>query len=147
LRLNTSFINVKAMIWTLIILVAIVAGWYWFEGRWDRRLFKIQPGCTCVNVRPHEARVYLAAHPETQVLDVRSETEFRGGALPGAIHISIGDAAFEDKVARLDKARPVLVYCAGGFRSRKAVEKLKLMGFSNIQHLHRGYHSWQLARN
>jgi rhodanese-related sulfurtransferase len=36
----------------------------------------------------------------------------------------------------------VLIYCAGGFRSRKAVVVLKELGFENIQHLHRGYGSW-----
>jgi rhodanese-related sulfurtransferase len=34
------------------------------------------------------------------------------------------------------------VYCAGGYRSRKAVVQLKQLGFENIQHLHRGYLSW-----
>ena len=101
----------------------------------------------CVNVRSTEAKEFLTAHPETQVLDVRSDAEFSAGALPAAIHVSIGDSAFDDKVAKLDKAKPVLVYCAGGFRSRKAVEKLKPMGFTNIQHLHRGYHSWQMSGN
>ena len=130
------------MIWTAVILVLVVAGWYAFEGRWDRRLFRAEPGRVCVNVRPGQAREFLLAHPETQVLDVRSEAEFRGGALPGAALVPLGDSEFESKVARLDRERPVLVYCAGGFRSRKAVEKLKALGFVNIQHLHRGYMSW-----
>jgi rhodanese-related sulfurtransferase len=59
------------------------------------------------------------------------------------VNISIGDAAFENKVAALNKDKPVLVYCAGGFRSRKAVIVLKQLGFRNIQHIHRGYMSWQ----
>ncbi|MFN0075941.1 MAG: rhodanese-like domain-containing protein [Prosthecobacter sp.] len=134
------------MIWTLAILIFIVLGWYAFEGRWDRRLFKAEPGRVCVNVHPTEAKVFLDAHPDTQVLDVRSDAEFSGGALPGAIHISLGDAAFQEKLGKLDMAKPVLVYCAGGFRSRKAVAALKAQSFTNIQHLHRGYHSWQLAR-
>ena len=134
------------MIWLLVILTFIVIGWFWFEGRWDRRLFRHQPGRVCVNLRPHEAKAFLEANPQTQVLDVRSAAEFNGGALPGAIHLSIGDADFADRVAQLDKQRPVLVYCAGGFRSRKAVEVLLDLGFTNIQHLHRGYHSWQMAR-
>ena len=133
------------MLWLLIVLTLIVIGWYWFEGRWDRQLFTPQPGCTCVNVKPKEARAFLENHRETQVLDVRSDAEFGEGSLPGAIHISIGDPAFEQKVAQLDRTKPVLVYCAGGFRSRKAVERLKLMAFSNIHHLHRGYHSWRMA--
>ncbi len=133
------------MIPTLIIITLIVLGWYWFEGRWDRRLFKTELGRVCVNVRVKEAKAFLEAHSDTQVLDVRSDTEFSRGALPNAIHISIGDASFREKLSELDKAKPVLVYCAGGFRSRKAVETLKKEGFGNIQHLHRGYYSWKHA--
>jgi rhodanese-related sulfurtransferase len=59
------------------------------------------------------------------------------------MNISIGDEAFERKVTALDKEKPVLVYCAGGFRIRKAVAKLKQLGFKNIQHIHRGYMSWK----
>lgn len=133
------------MLPTLIIIALIVLGWYWFEERWDRRLFKTEPGRVCVNVHPKEAKAFLEAHSDTQVLDVRSDAEFNGGAIPKAIHISIGDPAFVEKLAQLDKAKPVLVYCAGGFRSRKAVELMKPLGFSNIQHLHRGYQSWRMS--
>ena len=45
-------------------------------------------------------------------------------------------------MAKLDRKKPVLVYCAGGFRSRKAVIVLKELGFENTQHLHGGYGSW-----
>ena len=134
------------MIWTLVIITLIVLGWYWYEGRWDRELFKVEPGRVCVNIHPQEAKAFLETHPETQVLDVRSDTEFSGGALPRAIHVSIGDPAFQQKLGMLHKEKPVLVYCAGGFRSRKAAAVLKKLGFVNIQHLHRGYHSWQMAR-
>jgi rhodanese-related sulfurtransferase len=131
------------MIWTFVILIAVILGWYWYEGDWDHRLFKAQPGSVCANLNAGQANAWLSEHPETQVLDVRSTGEFEGGALPGAVNISIGDAAFETKVAALNKDKPVLVYCAGGFRSRKAVIVLKQLGFRNIQHIHRGYMSWQ----
>jgi hydroxyacylglutathione hydrolase len=134
---------VRRMIWTLVIVVAVIGIWYVYEGGWDRRLFKEAPGRVCANLNADQANAWLRGHPETQVLDVRSRGEFEGGALPGAVNISIGDAAFDEKVAALDKAKPVLVYCAGGFRSRKAVARLKEFGFENIQHIHRGYMSWR----
>ena len=127
------------MLWTAAILIAIVAGWYVYEGLWDRALFT----GGCHNLSASEAKTWLREHPETQVLDVRSAGEFSGGALPKAVNISLGDATFDDKVAALDKAKPVLVYCAGGYRSRKAVARLKELGFQNMQHLHRGYMSWK----
>ena len=131
------------MIWGVLSLLALVAAWYWHEGRWDRRLFRPEPGRTCANIDGRAANDWLRGRPDTQVLDVRSPGEFAGGALPGAINIPLGDAAFDARVGALDRDKPVLVYCAGGFRSRKAVERLKRFGFSNIQHIHRGYLSWK----
>ncbi len=125
------------------IIAAVVGLWYWFEGGWDRGLFNAAPGCVCENLNADQANAWLREHPETQVVDVRSKDEFDDGALPKAVNISIGDEAFDSKVGALDKAKPVLVYCAGGFRSRKAVARMKQIGFKNIQHIHRGYMSWK----
>lgn len=126
----------------LLLILTLIGVWYWYEGRWDRELFKAPPDCTCANLSPKQANQWLRAHPDTQVLDVRSANEFASGALPNALNISLGDDHFTTKVARLDRHKPVLVYCAGGFRSRKAVAVLKQLGFENIQHIHRGYMSW-----
>lgn len=127
------------MLWTLITVTTIIVGWYVYVGLWDRSLFT--DGCH--NLSATEANARLREHPETQVLDVRSKVEFDGGALPKAVNISIGDEDFDSKVAALDGDKPVLVYCASGFRSRKAVAKLKELGFKNIQHIHCGYMSWK----
>ena len=133
----------RFMLWTLLILAALVACWYLFEGSWDRQLFTAAPGHTCANLSGAQAHAWLADHPETQVLDVRSANEFSGGAVPGAVNISLGNDDFRNRVADLDRNKPVLVYCAGGYRSRKAVAVLKELGFANIQHIHRGYMSWK----
>ncbi len=131
------------LLWILLALAVVAAGWFWFEGTWDRRLFTAGPGRVCCNLSAAEANAWLEQHPETQVLDVRSAREFAGGALPGAVNLSIGEDDFETKVSVLDRNRPVLVYCAGGYRSRRAVEKLKQLDFIHIRHLHRGYMSWK----
>jgi rhodanese-related sulfurtransferase len=133
----------RRMLWTLVLVAAVIGFWYAFEAGWDRQLFNAAPGCVCVNLDAGQANAWLREHPETQVLDVRSKGEYEGGALPGAVNISLGDEAFDGKVAALDREKPVLVYCAGGFRSRKAVARLKGLGFKNIRHIHRGYMSWK----
>jgi rhodanese-related sulfurtransferase len=140
---TSLFMIIRRMFWTIVIVVAGVGVWYWYEGSWDRKLFSAAPGRVCENLNADQANTWLREHPETQVLDVRSAGEFSEGALPKAVNISIGDKGFDSKVAALDKAKPVLVYCAGGFRSRKAIAKLKELGFENIQHIHRGYMSWK----
>lgn len=126
-----------------IFIVLVACGWYVYESRWDRQLFQARPGCQCQNLNAQEASEWLRDHPETQVLDVRSAGEFCQGALPRAIQLSLSDESFDQKVRVLDLSKPVLVYCAGGYRSRKAVEKLKRLGFVSIKHLHRGYLSWK----
>ncbi len=135
------------MPWALLIIAVIVGGWYWFESRWDRQIFATVPGRVCENLRAHEAMELLRARDDMQVLDVRSAAEFASGALPRAVNVSMSDPDFSKRVSELDKAKPVLVYCAGGYRSRKAVEQLLALGFASIHNLHRGYHSWRLAGN
>ena len=131
------------MIWTALAILLIILAWYWFEGRWDRRLFQSTATQSCRNLKANEARKFLDAHPETQILDVRSAAECNGGMIPGATNISMGDERFVEKLADFDQRRPILVYCAGGYRSRKAVEILRSLGFSSIVNLHRGYFSWR----
>ena len=126
-------------------IALIVAFWYWFEGRWDRRLFAAKAGRVCENLHPPQAKELLRLRRDVQVLDVRSAAEFSDGAIPGAVNVSLGDPDFRRKLEGLDKAKPILVYCAGGYRSRKAVEVLKELDFESIHHLHRGYHSWRMA--
>lgn len=130
---------------SILALMVLSAGWYWFEGRWDRRLFLSTPGITCKNLRPREAIKLLTTRKNVQVLDVRSKLEFAWGCLPDAQNIPLGEPDFQERVAALNVSKPVFVYCAGGYRSRKAVSLLRELHFQSIYHLHRGYHSWQLA--
>ena len=87
-------------------VAVVVVGWYVYEGNWDRKLFSSDPGKVCVNLNANEAARYLREHPETQVLDVRSDGEFAGGALPGAVNVPLGDGAFA-----LNKAFRALETC------------------------------------
>ena len=61
------------MLWTIIIIAAVVGLWYWYEGGWDLGLFKAVPGCVCADLHADQANVWLREHPETQVLDGRSK--------------------------------------------------------------------------
>jgi rhodanese-related sulfurtransferase len=108
-------------------------------------LFSQREGCIFVNEGAASARSWLGDHPETIVLDVRSAREFEGGGLPGAVNVSLGVSDFGERLAGWERDRPLLVYCAGGYRSRKAVSRLQELGFTHIHHLHRGYLSWKLV--
>lgn len=66
-----------------------------------------------------------------QLIDVRSEAEFRQGAAPGARNLPI--QKLEATAADLDVKKPVIVYCRTGGRSAKAQQLLQGIGF---QHVH-----------
>ncbi len=67
------------------------------------------------------------------LLDVRSETEFKSGAIPGAKNIPVQSLA--SRLGELEPARPVVVYCASGIRSASAASLLKRRGFSEVHDL------------
>lgn len=89
-------------------------------------------------------RHILEQHPEIQLLDVRTRKEFRQGAVPGAVCLDVKKKNFRRKALRkLDKSRPVAVYCKGGVRSRRAAALLTREGFS-VYNLDKGYDSWKM---
>lgn len=82
---------------------------------------------------------------DVQLVDVRTADEFAEGHLPNALNIDINGDEFELQTAKLDKEKPVMVYCKMGGRSAKAASKLKEQGFKNITDLDGGITSWKEA--
>jgi phage shock protein E len=66
------------------------------------------------------------------VIDVRSESEFAGGALQGAVNVPLNvlDRRIADVVP--DKATPVVLYCASGGRSGMAARHLQQQGYTQV---------------
>lgn len=85
----------------------------------------------------------LMKQPEVQLLDVRTPEEVAHGIIEGATVIDIYDPQFIEKVGKLDKEKPIVVYCAAGGRSAKAAMKLKDLGFKKIYDLKAGYRGWK----
>ncbi len=79
---------------------------------------------------------------DNMVLDVRTEEEVAGGIIPDAVHIDFMKSDFENRVSKLDRSLPVLVYCKVGARSAKASEKMKELGFKKVYHLEGGIDVW-----
>ena len=50
---------------------------------------------------------------------------------------------FEINIQKLDKTRPVIVYCQRGGRSAKCAKKMKALGFIKIYDLEGGYSKWE----
>lgn len=72
---------------------------------------------------------------QPQVLDVRTPNEWAAGKVKNAHLINIQDPEFLQKASKLDKAKPLFIYCAVGGRSAQAAQMLSKAGFKQIYNL------------
>lgn len=70
---------------------------------------------------------------KVQLVDVRTSGEYHSGHIKKAVNINFMDAAnFQKSFEKLNKDKPVYLYCRSGARSQKAARRLIGMGFSKI---------------
>ena len=79
-----------------------------------------------------------------QVLDVRGPAEWKKGRIPGAKHIFLPQ--LQKRANELDRERPVLVYCATGYRASLAASLLQQEGFADVRNLPGSFHAWKAAK-
>src|SRR5262249_16611052 len=78
-----------------------------------------------------------------QLLDVRTPREWDEGHPPGARYLFLGGLA--EKRRDLNRGRPVVVYCASGYRSSLAASLLQAGGFTAAANVPGGYQAWTAA--
>lgn len=80
------------------------------------------------------------------LFDVREESEFAAGHLPGAK--SLGKGIIERDIESLvpDIDTEIVLYCGGGFRSALAADNLQKMGYSNVISMDGGFRGWNEAK-
>ena len=83
---------------------------------------------------------WIRDDPTVQVIDVRNPGETASGMLPGARNFPL--ASLIDHLDELDPQRPIIVYCAGGYRSSVAASTLRANGFTEVADLLGGYGAW-----
>ena len=76
------------------------------------------------------------------LVDVRTPEEFAQASIPTAKNINFNGDSFEEELAKLEKDKPLFIYCKSGGRSAKAVEKATEMGFERIIELDGGMDAW-----
>jgi len=91
-----------------------------------------------------ELRRMLDERPELQLLDVRRSAEYAAGHAPRAESSPLGPRLAEE-AAGLDRARPLAVICAGGYRSSAATSLLQPLGFRRIYNVAGGTGAWVAA--
>ncbi len=84
----------------------------------------------------------LTENTDVQLVDVRTPEEYNSGHIGNSLNLNIYDSNFEKEISKLDKDKPVFVYCRSGGRSSSAASKLVDMGFSEIYDLQGGITAW-----
>ncbi len=80
----------------------------------------------------------LAAETDNlQIVDVRNPAEVEEGEIDGSLKIPV--SAIPSRMDELDPDLPVVIYCAGGYRSSLAASILRANGFSDVSELVGGY--------
>ena len=80
------------------------------------------------------------------VIDVREESEFVAGHIPGAIHVSKGVIERDIETVVPDLNTEILLYCGGGFRSALSADNLQRMGYQNVVSVDGGWRGWTEAK-
>jgi rhodanese-related sulfurtransferase len=84
------------------------------------------------------------ADGKTLAVDVRTPAERAAKFIPGSIDIPLNHLA--GRIGELPKDRPLLVYCAGGYRSSIAASLLQQQGFTQVSEITGGITAWETAK-
>lgn len=77
-------------------------------------------------------------------IDVRSPRERDRKFIDGSLGIPLNHLT--ENVNQLSKDRPLLVYCAGGYRSSIAASLLQRIGFNHVSEIAGGLAGWETAK-
>ncbi|HEY2785505.1 MAG TPA: rhodanese-like domain-containing protein [Fimbriiglobus sp.] len=96
--------------------------------------------CTVADVKRR-----LDAGDRFVLVDVREESEWAAGHLPGSVHIGKGVIERDAEKKIPDPAASIVLYCGGGYRSALAADALQIMGYSNVISMDGGWRGWTQA--
>lgn len=76
------------------------------------------------------------------LVDVREESEWAAGHLPGAVHLGKGVIERDIEKVIPDTSAEIVLYCGGGYRSALVAEVLAKMGYANVISMDGGFRGW-----
>ena len=94
---------------------------------------------------PERAAEQLDANATLKLIDVRAAGERAASSIERSVHIPL--ARLVEDVRYLPKDTPLLVHCAGGYRSSTAASLLQREGFTNVSELAGGIAAWEASGN
>ncbi|WP_183556773.1 rhodanese-like domain-containing protein [Mucilaginibacter sp. SP1R1] len=90
-----------------------------------------QKGAAIIALTPDATKKVLAdvQQGKAYLVDVRTPEEYNKEHLKYASNINIKGADFDGQIKKLDKNKPVYLYCHSGKRSGKATDFLQTLGY------------------
>jgi rhodanese-related sulfurtransferase len=92
---------------------------------------------TCEEVRRRQQ-----AGDRFVLLDVREDGEWQRGRIAGAAHLGKGVIERDVEGRFPDRARALVLYCGGGYRSALAADALRQMGYTDVASMDGGWRRW-----
>lgn len=77
------------------------------------------------------------------LLDVREQSEYDAGHIPGVTHIPMGEVV--DRLAEIPQDKTVIVTCRSGNRSGKVTDFLRQQGYEQVYNMQGGILAWEQA--
>jgi hydroxyacylglutathione hydrolase len=79
---------------------------------------------------------------EVLLIDVRQQSEWDAGHIPGAVHFEAGRVAWDELPFPYD--RPLAIQCASGNRSMSVSSVLRRRGYRNVIQVDGGINKWKM---
>ena len=118
-----------------------VAGWFGLDAfaAWNAAGRSLE---TITNLTPDDL-VAGRSSEDLMVIDVRSDSEFEGGRVPGSRPAPLGRLV--EQVQDVARDTPIVLVCQSGNRSVIAASVLAAQGFHDVSHLAGGVTAWRRA--
>ena len=97
------------------------------------------------NLDAKEFAAKISKTTSAPVIDVRTPEEFEKGHLENSININWNSDDFKNQIAKLEKTKPVFVYCLSGGRSSSAANQMRADGFKEVYELNGGIMKWRAS--
>ena len=138
--------KVKILVLLGLILISTLSG-CWYLAHQDETLGLKTQAQIIKEISPQEAETLIKNYTDSgnfTIIDVRTPGEFASGHLPQAINLDFRSQTFNEKLAKLDKGVPYLVYCQSGNRSQKVLDIMRELGFRQVYGISGGIAQWSV---
>lgn len=132
-----SYKLIKAMKQILFILLAVV-----FLNYGCKEEKNTSDTNTIELISPQEMQE-ISQMEDVQLIDVRTPEEYDEGYIEGFQNIDFFSDTFSQEIEKLDKTKPVIVYCRSGRRSADCAKQLEEKGFVKVYDLEGGIAKWE----